>query len=211
MKSLKLKFLSVTLCLVLTLGIVLAIKGFSYFKNLFYDFRGYDYEPNISKQFDWIGPKRGEILDSNYLVDKNGFTLAALTKNDLILLTVIDPGCGACKQTREQFRFLDENLVGKNVDRFIVCFSPTVSPSEMVEYVKAMELNTNSLTWTNGLESVLPSIKMIAFPTHILIDSNGTVIKSFPGTNNDKHVRDRMVRRVLEEVLKEKGRRESAS
>ena len=57
MKSLKLKVLSVALCLFLTLGIVLAIKGFPYFLNLVEDFRGYDYESKIAKQYDWIGTK----------------------------------------------------------------------------------------------------------------------------------------------------------
>ena len=88
MKGLKLKVLSVAICLVLTLGIVLAIKGFPYFVNLFEDFRGYDYESKIAKQYDWIGPKPGEIVNPNYLVNTNGITLHQLPKNDLILRTV---------------------------------------------------------------------------------------------------------------------------
>ncbi len=207
MKTLKLKVLSVAICLVLTLGIELAIRGFPYFVNLVEDFRGYDYESKIAKQYGWIGPKPGEILDPNYLVNTNGTTLYQLPKNELILLTVVDPGTGACKQTREQMLFLDENLQGKGVDRFIVCFSQKVSPSDLSEYVKSINLNTSSLSWTNGLESILPSIKAIVFPSHILIDSDGIVIKSFPGTSNEKLVRDRMAREVLRQVMVEKNRR----
>lgn len=207
MKDVKIKVLSVAICLLLTLGIVLVIRGRSFFVNLVEDFRGYDYESRIEKGLDWTGPRRGEIIDLDYLVDKNGVTLHEFPKNDLILLTVIDTRCGGCKLTREQFRYLDENLDGKNVDRFMVCFSPNVSPLEMSEYVKSLNLNTNSLTWTNGLGSVLSSINTIAFPSHILMDSRGAVIKSFAGTNFDKSVRDRMARQVLQEVMEEKNRR----
>ena len=70
------------------------------------------YDAKIAKQYDWIGPKPGEMIDSNRLINGDGLNLNRLAKNDLILLTVVDPACGACKQSREQMRFLDENLEG---------------------------------------------------------------------------------------------------
>lgn len=210
MKGLRIKLISLGICVVLTIGVASAIKGFSYFADFVEDFRGYDYDSKIAKGYDWVGPKPGEIIDTNYLVNTNGTTLGQLPRNDLLLFTVVDPTCGACKQTREQLRFLDENLSGKGIDYFIVCFSPKVSPLELSDYVKSLSLDTDSLSWSNGLETELSSIKTIAYPSHILVNSNGTVIKSFPGTSVEKPVRDRMVREVISQIIVERDRLHSS-
>lgn len=104
-------------------------------------------------------------------------------------------------------RFLDESLTAEGVNYYIVCFSPKQSSASLSDYVHSIGLRTDSFIWTNGLENVLPSIKIIAYPSHILIDKNGVVIKTFPGTSNEKAVRDRMVRQVLKEVVAERNRR----
>ena len=209
MKGIKIKLLSAAICVILTLGVVLAIRGFSFFVNLVEDFRGYDYEAKIAKGYDWVGPKRGEIVDTSLLLNSDDVPLSKIQKKDLLVLTVVDPECGACKITRDQFRFLSENLKENGIGYYTVTFSPNVSPVQLSEYVKSLGLNSDSLAWSNGLETVLPSLKSIAYPTHILIDSNGAVIKSFPGTSYDKNVRDRMVREVVRQVIDEKNRSNS--
>ena len=207
MTKLKRRLVSITFSFILTLGIAAVIRGLPFFSNLIEDLRGYDYETTIARGYEWAGPKQGETIDINRLININGITLAKLSKNDLILMTVVDPGCGACKITQEQFRFLDENLEGRAIDRYLVCFSQKVSPSGLSDYVKTLDLSTDSLSWSGDLESVPTSIAKIVFPSHILVDSNGIVIRTFPGTSAEKRVRNRMVKRVLEEVLTEKNRR----
>lgn len=206
MKSVKHIAVSVAICLVVTLVTVLIIRGYSYFGNIIEDFRGYDYDSKIAKQYDWIGPKPGEIIDSNHLVNISGVSLEQFPKKELLLLTVVDPECPACKQSEEQLHFLQNNLTKEGIDYFIVCFSKKVSPSELSDYVRSLSLPSTSFSWADDFNNVLPSIKSIVFPSHILIDSKGFVIKTFPGTSNDKRIRDRMVRQVLNEVVAYKDR-----
>lgn len=200
------KAVSIAICTVLTIGVMFAYRGFSYFADIVADYRGYDYETRIASGFDWAGPKRDEIIDTKYLLNRNNVSLAQIPKSRLSLLTVVDPSCGACKLTREQFRFLSDKLPKNGIDYYVVTFSPNVTSAELSEYVKSLGLDANSFAWSNGLESVLPSLKTIAYPSQILIDSNGKVIKSFPGTNPEKRVRERMVRQVLKEAIGEKKR-----
>ncbi|GEM_PF-3020064 len=206
-KSLKIRVLSIVLCLLLTCTIIFGFRGFSYFAKMIEDLRGYDYDSKIARQYDWIGPKPGEIIDTSHLLDSEGRSLKSFSTKRVILLTVVDPDCAASRATKDQFRFLDENSEANGVDRFIVCFIPKVSSLSLSDYVSSLNLSTKSLAWNSGLVNVLPSITSIAYPSHILIEPDGTVIKSFPGTSNEKVVRERMVRQVLKEVLVEKARR----
>jgi hypothetical protein len=204
-RRIKINILSVIITLVFALTVVFAGNG--YFVELINDFRGYDYGPKLASQYDWIGPKPGETINPRFLVNPDGLSLSEIHKNDLVLLTVVDPECAASKITREQMRFLDENLSGKGVDYFLFSFSPKISPSELSDYVTSLTLHTNSLDWSNGIETVLPNLRNIVTPSHILIDSSGTVIKSFPGTSVEKRIRDRMVSQLLKEVIEEKRNR----
>ena len=201
------KILSLGVCFILTYVVVLIIKGSSYFIDIIEDLRGYDYTPKMSKGYDWIGPKNGEVIDLTSLKDEKGISLSEKSNGRLTLLTVVDPGCAACKETEEQFHFLNEKVKEIGVNYYIVCFSPKVQANDLSAYVKSLHMDTESMIWTNDFQNVLPSIKAIAFPSHILIDSAGDVIKSFPGTSNENRVRNRMVSKVLEDVTIESNQK----
>jgi hypothetical protein len=209
MRSQKHIALSVALCVVVTVGTVGVIRGFSYFKEIYEDYRGYDYDSKIAKQYDWIGPKPGEVIDTDKLVNTEGVSLDKLPKAGLMLLTVVEPECAASKESDEQMRFLSEKLTGRNIDYFLVCFSRKVSAESLSGFVDSLNLQAKSFSWNDDFENVLPSIKSIVYPSHILIDSKGVVIKTFPGTSSDRSIRDRMVRQVLKEVLEQSERRTS--
>ncbi|PYS99922.1 MAG: hypothetical protein DMF63_09620 [Acidobacteria bacterium] len=201
MKSFRRLALSAAICVAATFGTVIAIRGFSYVVNIYEDFRGYDYDAKIAKQYAWIGPNPGEVIDVTKLQDTDGSTLDQLSNTDLILLTVVDPECAAAKESEEQMRFLDESLKQKGVDYFLAYFSRKISPGNLSEYTNSLTVDAKPLSWADDFENVLPSIKAIVYPSHILIDSKGRVIKTFPGTSNDRAVRFRMVRQVLKEVM----------
>ena len=207
MKKLGIGFLSVAICLILTLIGILAVNGTGFVLGAMGDFQPYDYDSKIAKEYDWIGPKKGEIIDSKNLVNTDGVSLSQIPKSNLLVLTVVDPTCGACRLTQEQFSYLNERLTEDGMDYLIVSFSPKVSPATLSTYVKLLNIPSRSFAWSSDLESVLPSLRTIAYPSHILIDSSGTVIKTFPGTNGDRRIRDRMVRQVVNEVTAERDRR----
>jgi hypothetical protein len=80
---------------------------------------------------------------------------------------------------------------------------------EFLKYTKFIGIFALPLRWNKVSESALASLRQIVIPSHILIDSNGTVIKTFPGTSIDQRIRDRMAREVLRQVLDEHKTRKS--
>lgn len=182
--------------------IVFAIKGFSYFTSL----RGYDYDSFITKGYDWAGPKSGEVINLDYLTDENNRILSEVSNQRLILLSAVDPECGACITAKDQMRFLQENLEGIGVDYFIISFSQKLSPIELSRYAKSMGLTVNTYSWAENHKNIIPTINKMVLPSHILIDMKGKVIKTFPGTDKEKSVRNRMVYQIIKEITAEKSK-----
>ena len=194
--------LSIGICLILTTIVVFAIKGFNYFSNA----HGYDYDSIIRKGYDWTGPKIGEVINLDHLTNENNKSLSKVSNRQLILLSVVDPGCGACRTAKDQMKFLQENLKSNDIDYFIVSFSQDLSQVELSRYVKSMNLTANTYSWTGNYEDIISSIDKIVLPSHILVDSKGNVIKTFPGTDKEKSVRDEMAYQIIKEIIVEKSR-----
>ena len=198
---LKRYILSICICLVLSTIIAFAIKGVSRFTSS----SGYDYDSIIKKGYEWAGPKAGESINFDYLTDVNSKQLSEVSNRQLILLSVVDSESGSCRKARDQMRFLQENLKSLDVDYFIISFSQKSSNIELFKYVQSMNLTATTYSWTGGYENIIPSVNKMVLPSHILVDSKGKVIKSFPGTDNDKSVREKMTNQIIKEVNKEKS------
>jgi len=195
--------ISIFLCLGLTLVVIFTIRGFQYLIQS-HEQGSYDYDSIINKGYDWVGPKAGENLEFNYLVDENSNLLSQSSKNNLILLSVVDSECGASKISKDQMKFLEDNLKDIDVDYYVISFSQKLSPSELSQFVKSMDLSSRPFLWTKGYENTLPSINKMVLPSHILTDSKGNIIKTFPGTSNEKFIRQRMANQIVGEVSAEK-------
>jgi hypothetical protein len=202
MEMLKRYILSICICLFFTAAIVVAFKGFDYFNNI----QGYNYDSFIGKEYDWTGPKTGDVINLEYLTDENNKPLSEVSNQRLILLSVLDPECGACGMARDQMKFLQENLANKDVDYFIISFSQKLSPIELSRYTKSMNLAVSTYSWAGNYKDIIPSINKMVLPSHILVDAKGNVIKTFPGTDNQKSVRDKMVYQIIKEIIEEKSK-----
>ncbi len=100
-------------------------------------------------------------------MDENNKSLSEVSNRQLILLSVVDPECGACRTAKDQMKFLQESLKIKDVDYFIISFSQKLSPVELAQYVKSMNLTANTYSWTGNYEDIIPSIDKMVLPSHI--------------------------------------------
>ncbi|MFT3742805.1 MAG: hypothetical protein QM785_00795 [Pyrinomonadaceae bacterium] len=166
------------------------------------DTRRYNYGPKLSKGYDWIGPTPGELIGTSYLKSSDGSQISATNKYDLILLTVVDPACPASKASRDQMEYLSRELKDLNIDYNIATFSPNVTALDMAAYVKSLTLDVSSVTWTSE-ERPAEAIQKMVSPSHILIDSKGEVIQTFPGTSVFEDVRLLMVKEVMRQIRKQ--------
>ncbi len=196
--------LSIFICLFFTSFFVCLFQGFKY---IFHNTATYDYESIVSNEkYDWTGPKIGQRIALDKLTDVDGILLSQNSRNSLTVISVIDPECGACKGAKDQMQFIQNSLVDNEIEYCVVSFSTKISSEELVEFSRTLDLSAKSYIWAGNKAEILPEINKMVIPTHILVDSQGFVLKSFPGTDRDEDIRSQMSERIIEEVLKEKSK-----
>lgn len=196
----KKNILSMFFCVILTLLIV-AVFNFIRPFFVFRDTRGYDYDELINKGYDWTGPKVGEKINIDYLRDSKSISLSQQLTRSKILISVVDPECLACRTAGDQMKYLSEKLSNSNVNYAVVSFSQKLTDKELSKYIKSLDFEADSFLWTDKNENILPSINAMVLPSHILIDAEGKVIKTYPGTDKEKSTRDRMANQIVKETL----------
>jgi hypothetical protein len=200
--------LSAVICLSLSFLTVFTVKKIYSFVDL-RDDRGFDYDSIIARGYEWTGPKAGEQIDLNHLKDKNNAPLFQKSTKRFILLSVVDPECGASLVASDQMEYIQRNVEKNDVGYVVISFSQKLTPEGLIEYVRSLGLSTDTYLWTGRYEDLLPAIKEMIMPTHILIDSQGNVIKSFSGTDREAHVRERMANQIVKEVTERNNARET--
>ncbi|MBA2495110.1 MAG: hypothetical protein H0V31_10510 [Acidobacteria bacterium] len=85
-------------------------------------------------------------------------------------------------------------------DYAIVSFSQKLAHKELSQYLMERNLSADSFLWIGGVNNILPSINKMVLPSHILVDRQGEVIKTFPGTDKEKSVRERMANQIVNEI-----------
>lgn len=194
--------ISTAVCLSLMLVIVCTIQGL---QTLFISRStgGYDYNFIRRKGYDWTGPDAGQIISLNYLKNKDEIPLSEKFDSQLILITVLDPECGACRAAGDQINYLERQIKSLDFGYAVVSFSRKLSHKELSLFLTTQNIFTEPFLWTDETGNILPSIKKMVLPTHILIDKQGRVIKTFPGTSNERAIRERMTNQILEEIRSE--------
>jgi hypothetical protein len=81
-----------------------------------------------------------------------------------------------------------------------VSFSSKHTAQDVSDYAAKLGVNAASLVWAEDSSSLPPSLNMIAYPSHILIDADGTVLKTFPGTSLERSLRTRLVNEIISDV-----------
>lgn len=196
----KKNILSIFFCVILTLFIV-ALFNFVKSFYIFRDTRGFDYDELINKGYDWTGPKIGEKIHLDYLKDSNGISLPQKLTHSKTLISIVDPECFACQTASDQMKYINEKLANSGVNYAVVSFSQKLTNEKLSEYVQSLGFGADSFIWADKNENILPSINTMVLPTHILIDNEGNVIKTYPGTDKEKSTRDRMANQIVKEIL----------
>lgn len=196
----KVFLLSALVCIIASTAAAFAISFLA--PKLLPDFRRYNYGPKLARGYDWIGPTPGEFIGLPSFNDSNGQRIVASTPRGLVLLTVVDPACPAARSSRDQMDYLMRELKGLKVDYYLASLSPNVTALDMDAYVESLALEVKSFVWT-GEERPSPALRKMVSPSHLLIDSQGEVIQTFPGTSVYQDVRLLMAKEVMRQVRKQ--------
>jgi hypothetical protein len=162
---------------------------------------GFDFSPLRSADNVWRGPDIGEKIDLTRLRTKNGETLASVIGKRPIVLVSVNPDCGMCKAAKDEMSYLREKLSSMDINYYIVFFASETPRLDFFRYGDSLKVGAPSFLWNADSGPPPESVFKIVNPSHLLLNVDGTVIRVWPGSNNDKGVRDRMAHQIMAETL----------
>lgn len=163
---------------------------------------GFDFNALRALENEWRGPNLSEKIDLGRLRSKDEKTLADAVDTRPIMLVSINPSCAMCRIARDEMIYLRTELSRLNVDYHIVSFTSSADqPLDFFTYADSLKVGSQSFLWS--LEDGPPSeaIFIMTNPSHLLLNANGTVIRVWPGSYENKAVRERMARQILADTI----------
>lgn len=161
---------------------------------------GFNFSVLRSPDNEWRGPNVGEKIDLTRLLTNDGRTLASAVGERLTMLVSVTPRCGMCKIARDEMVHLREELSRLNIEYCVVSFDSQISQPDFFSYVDSLKVGSESYFWSSHAGPPLESLFAMTNPTHLLVDRVGTVIRVWPGSHQDKSVRDRMAKQILSDT-----------
>jgi hypothetical protein len=98
-------------------------------------------------------------------------------------------------------RYLREKLALMDINYYIVCFGSETPQLDFFRYGDSLSVGAPSSFWNAEAGRPPDSIVIMTNPSHLLLNSDGTVIRVWPGSYKDKAVRDRMARQIIADTL----------
>jgi hypothetical protein len=161
---------------------------------------GFDFNLLRSSENEWRGPNVGEKIDLTRLQRKDGKTLASVIPKRPIVLVSINPACAMCKNARDEMSYLREKLSSMDITYYLVGFASETPQLDFFRYSDSLRVGAQSFLWDSEGGRPPESIIMMTNPSHLLLNSDGRVIRVWPGSYNDKAVRDRMANQIIADV-----------
>lgn len=163
--------------------------------------QGFDFNPLRSADNEWRGPDIGEKIDLTRLKTRDGKTLASMVGKRPIVLVSINPDCGMCSIASDEMSHLHKKLSSMDINYYMVFFAAQTPQSDFFKYSDS--LNVGAPSFLCNAEAGVPpeSIFRMTAPSHLLLNSDGTVIRVWPGSYEDKPVRQRMARQIIADIL----------
>lgn len=162
--------------------------------------QGFDFKALRSENLIWRGPALGEKIDLTRLKAADASELGQLLGKQPVMLASINPTCAMCSVAKDEMQFVREHVVPAGVQYYAVCFRPVDSISNFYEYANSIGIAAPTFEWQGEVAPPL-SILDMTVPSHLLIAQDGTVLQVWPGSSNEKEVRDRMGSQIVEDTL----------
>lgn len=161
---------------------------------------GFDFNMLRKPEIDWRGPDLGTRVDLARLESREGKTLAGIVDNRPIMIVALSPECPMCSIANDELLHLRDELANRNVKYYMSFFTAPTPDADTFKYADGLNLGVPSFIWNKTSGPPPEPIFKMTTPSHLLVRSDGTVIRVWPGSYADKSVRDRMARQILSET-----------
>lgn len=199
---------SLTLILACVVTFALALLATSYLTKTSSEIdsgttQGFDFSFASDEKLDWVGPKVGDRINLSRLKTEDGETLAGLVENNLVMVVLVDPACGACKAASDEMRDVRNRIARTGISYYPASITARHSPSEFLEYTQSLGIHGAALLWQDQDEAAPASLVEMVLPSHVLLDSTGVIVRKWPGTDKSPHVRRKMANQIVADTVEE--------
>jgi len=162
---------------------------------------GFDFKRLRATENEWRGPENGAKIDLSRFRAKDGQTLNSTTGRRPIMIVAVNPDCGMCTVASDEMSHLREKLSSMDIKYFIVSVAPQTPQVDFFKYCDSLNAGAPGYLWNAGAGAPPESLSMMTTPTHLLLNEDGTVIRVWPGSHQDRTVRQRMSRQIIADTL----------
>lgn len=158
---------------------------------------GFDFQRLRSSENKWRGPDVGFKVDLTRLKTQDGRTLASTVGQKPIMISTVDPNCNLCRTASDEMAQLRDELQKRGIN-YCLSYFPWKPPNvDFFKYSDSLNLGVPAYQWSAEDGTPPESVFTMTVPSHMLLNPDGTVIQVWPGSYNDKVVRQRMARQIL--------------
>jgi len=158
---------------------------------------GFDFKRLRSTNNDWRGPEIGEKIDLTRLRMKDGKTLASMVGKRPIMVVAVSPTCEMCTIATDEMSHLREKLSTMDITYYLISLAPRNPQVDFFKYSDSLNVGAPAFLWNTDAGAPPESMFIMTTPTHLLLNYDGTVIHVWPGSYDDKSVRQRMARQII--------------
>ena len=162
---------------------------------------GFEFNVLRTAENDWRGPDIGAKIDLTRLRMKDGKTLAGVVGKRPVVLASVNPACAMCGVARDEMSYLREKLSSMDINYYLVFFASETPKADFFQYSDSLKTGAPGFLWNVEAGPPPESLVVMTNPSHLLLNSDGTVIRVWPGSYKDKPVRDRMARQIMADTL----------
>lgn len=162
---------------------------------------GFDFKLLRATNNEWRGPDVGVKIDLTRLRTKDGKTLASMVGNRPMMFVAVHPDCGMCKVASDEMSHLREKLSTMDINYYLVSFAAQTPQLDFFKYADSLNVGAPGFLWNAEAGAPPDSMIIMTTPTHLLLSNDGTVIHVWPGSYQDKTVRQRMARQIIADTF----------
>ncbi len=156
---------------------------------------GFDFQQLEIQIADESAVRNDVTIPLSSLMDEEGVSLTPGDRR-LYLLVIVDPSCRACRLSVDLFGEVRAAAAEVGIHYLPLFLSDRdnirTDFSKQIGFEKSLMWNFDAPLPANLAEAVTP--------THILLDSEGRVLLSWPGSNQDAHVRRSMGQQIAADI-----------
>lgn len=160
---------------------------------------GFAFDKLRSEDNQWKGPSFGEKIDLTQLRGKDNASHPSPGKTQLLMVVAVNPACKMCEGATDQMSHVRDKVALLGIPYYVVSFVPLENSQGFFEYCDSLSLGVPAYLWAKK-EQPLTSLSTMVAPSHLLLDNDGVIIRTWPGSNDDITFRIRMAKQIADDT-----------